>query len=211
MLTSRIWHIYHDIGSTACLAGDCDIAAKMFTQAIEICSNRSMQRNKVKSLIGLADTLVMQKQAAEATRTYKRALNIFARIGAPEHADKRMLAHVLEKLGYLYEQEDRQEDAIKMLQRSVRVSEQIIGAKHPSLVHRLLKIASLHIRFNETEESMACFNRVQEIRSLTNEHPLALPADAVAVDEPDLLQAAEIGATPPLQLDRARTTAQAFP
>jgi len=170
MLSSRIWNIYNDIGSTACQAGDYDLAVRMFTMAIDTCAKTSMQGPKVKSLIGLADALIMQRHTDEAAKMYNRAVNIFARIGTPERSDKRMLAHALEKLGYLRELEDKQEEALRLLERSVRVTEQAVGVKDPSLIHRLLKISSFHIRFGNSAASLECFNRVKQIRALEAHH-----------------------------------------
>jgi len=166
MMMAKVWQIYDDIGYTACTTGNYDLAERMFTAAIESCASlTSMQEQKLKSLIGLADTLLLRGQRADGCRLYSRVINIFARTGASTHHQRYMLAHALEKLGYSRIEEQRHDDALKLLQRSLRILENIYGGVHQSLVPRLLKISLVHSQLRNTDESLAYLNRARSIQS----------------------------------------------
>jgi len=166
MVLAKVWQIYDDIGYTACTTGNLELAEQMFTLAIESCAAKnSMKEQKLKSLIGLADTMLLRHRRAECTRLYNRVINILAREGASTDHERYMLAHALEKLAYIRFEEQQDEEAVKLLQRSLRLLEKIYGAVHDALVPRLLQLSRMHSQMKNTDESVACLSRARKIQA----------------------------------------------
>ena len=165
MIYAKIWQIYDDVGYAACQSGNLDLAQKMFELAVECCGGqRNMRSQRTKSMIGLADTAMLRGNVAESARLYTRVINAYARSGVATKQDQYMLAHALERLGYMRAEECRYIDAIKLLQRSVRLSERIYGSVHSELVTRLLKISLLLSQTGAVDQSLAVLHRARAIQ-----------------------------------------------
>jgi tetratricopeptide (TPR) repeat protein len=167
MITEKVWSIYDQVGSTANANGHHRLAQQMFSAALDTCANRkSLKQEKMKSLVGLADSYLLQNQIDDAERLYKRVLNSMARSGITSSTDKHIFAHVLENLAYIIEKRGGIEESLKMLRRSLRLSEQIVGSNHPSLVHRLRQISAMHTKLGDADGAMRTMNRAKCIQSI---------------------------------------------
>jgi tetratricopeptide (TPR) repeat protein len=166
MVLAKVWQIYDDIGYTACTTGNLKLAEQMFTLAIESCaSKRSMKEQRLKSLIGLADTMLLSNRRAECSRLYNRVINLLAREGTANDHERYMLAHALEKQAYIRFEEKQDEEAVKLLQRSMRLLERIYGSVHDALVPRLLQLSRMHAQMKNTDQSLACLTRARRIQT----------------------------------------------
>jgi len=166
MVLAKVWQIYDDVGYTACTTGNLELAEKMFTLAIESCAAKhSMKEQRLKSLIGLADTMLLRNRRAECSRLYNRVINILAREGAASDHERYMLAHALEKQAYIRFEEQQSDEAVKLLQRSLRLLEKIYGCVHDALVPRLLQLSRMHSQMKNTNESIACLTRARSIQT----------------------------------------------
>lgn len=167
MITARLWRIYDDIGSTACATGHYRLAEEMFSAALESCTAvKALRREKIKSLVGLADALLLQNKSEKASLLYKRALNILARLSVRRPADKHILAHILETLAYLDASRNSNESSLKYLLRSVRITQELAGPEHSSLARRLKKIALIYLQTGETELSLTYLQRAQSAQRI---------------------------------------------
>jgi tetratricopeptide (TPR) repeat protein len=166
MIKTRLWQIYDEVGFTACSKGDLDLAERMFNAAIDSCSfDKTMQVQRIKSLIGLADTFSMdERKKKEAAKLYNRAINSLARIDSKPGNERLMLAHALERLGYLLIEERRYEEALKPLLRSVRIVEKLWGLRSQALIPRLLKISYIYSITDRPTEAIEAFTHARAIQ-----------------------------------------------
>jgi len=154
MLKMRLWKIYNEVGSAACATGHYDLARRMFDAALEECStNKALRREKMRSLIGLADALLLQSQPDIALTIYNRALNIFARLANVKPADKHVLAHALEAMGQIAMRQKSSDQALKYMLRSVRITKELPNSEPAVLARRLKETALIYYQQGDQQMS----------------------------------------------------------
>ncbi len=164
MLKMRLWKIYNEVGSAACATGHYDLAQRMFDAALEECStNKALRREKIRSLIGLADALLLQSQPDIALAIYNRAVNIFARLANVKPADKHVLAHALEAMGQIAMRQNSSAQALKYMLRSVRITKELPNSEPAVLARRLKETALIYYQQGDQQMSFEFLQRSKHI------------------------------------------------
>lgn len=165
MIVFKVWEIYDQIGRNAAASGDLTLARKMYSEAIESCaSDKKLLPQKLQSIIGLADAHIAEKDDRGALRIYNRALNAIARAGSRSAVENSLLAHALEQIAHIQSRRGDSLAALKAMQRSLRVTEELLGSVHPSLPRKLLALSVLHTQSGDQAAAIDCLERARALK-----------------------------------------------
>jgi hypothetical protein len=159
MLPAKIWSIYNELGSTACRTQNFSLARKMFGAAMAVCEgNARLKRQRIRSLVGLADTCMMEHDCVGAAALYKRALNICARMNMSSPPDLWLFTHILESVARIDTEQNNLQDALKTLHRCVRLT-----SDRPAKIRRLMQLSLLQSRLGATDAAAGLLRQARSI------------------------------------------------
>ena len=168
MLDTKIWQIYDNVAHTACLHKHTDIAERMFNAALETCGyKKSLHRQRLQSLAGLADTYFAQGRKSESLKLYNRVINLMVRLSDKTEREQSLLAHCFSKVGELRSSMGQIEEALQFHKRSVRLLDKLPGSSQSFLSSNLLRISYLSSLVGKTSEADFALIRVRALQSST--------------------------------------------
>ena len=140
-----------------------------------VLDKQGLAPREMRSLIGLADALLLQSQPDIALTIYNRALNIFARLANVKPADKHVLAHALEAMGQIAMRQKSSDQALKYMLRSVRITKELPNSEACEISAPpkgdSANLLSARRSTNVFRISSVLKTHIEHIRSATIAHP----------------------------------------
>jgi tetratricopeptide (TPR) repeat protein len=143
-----LWEEYTSAGLGAFRAGQYNRAAMYFNRAAQKAEELG-PLELGRSLNNLGELARRRGQTTEAERLFTRSLSVKELLG-PEHPD---VATTLNNLAQVYIMQDRDPEAIPLLERSLTIQEKALDPEHPALRRTLMVLADVYRRLGRAEDA----------------------------------------------------------
>lgn len=154
-----LWEEYTSAGLGAARAGQYNRAAMYLNRAAQKAEELG-PLELGRSLNNLGELARRRGQTAEAERLFTRSLSVKELLG-PEHPD---VATTLNNLAQVYIMQDRDTDAIPLLERSLTIQEKTLDPEHPALRRTLTILADVYRRLGRADDAFITDVRAHMLR-----------------------------------------------